>query len=362
MSTDVLELTGPPKLVKSNGESRIMPYVQNDEGLVCFWSDADSNYLERADGGARLAGDKYVRAGFQFGYTSIRGDDAVFLLEWLQDPLPVFVPRTQAASDPDIDELEFTVRVLSDIPFSNRMNDPGRLIIDIELEELDAAAVGASVTGAVRVTTIPGAFNGTLSDFVMPVDLTLVPLCCSLWDSLVQSMGNLRARDALGNEIPFELAGNYDYLNRSGFAFVRVSLDSTDPEFNPFDLVATSNPAQALPPPTALNGAHNVHSNRRSWHFEELPPAVFADSSSSGTDLTPDAGIDQVHGVSGLAASFNPTDIETEKAGGAIAFPAGAFFLEAWVKLHAAADPTGEVYAIASIDKSEAGDQPRHVA
>ena len=72
MAADLLELTGPPKLIKSNGDERIMPYAQNAEGLVAFWTNADSNYVERSDGSVRLAGDRYVRAAFQFGYSSIR--------------------------------------------------------------------------------------------------------------------------------------------------------------------------------------------------------------------------------------------------------------------------------------------------
>jgi N-acetylneuraminic acid mutarotase len=359
MGADLLDLTGPPKLIKSNGDERTMPHVQNEGGLIAFWTDADTNYVEQADGSVRVAGDKYVRAGFQFGYRAIRGDDATFLLEWLQDAEPTFVPRTRASGDSkDIEELQFRVRVLSDIPFSNLIADPTRLTIDVELEELDASAVGASVQGAVRVTTIDGSFNGTLSKFVMPIDLTLVPLCSTLWDSLSETMGNLRSRDTVGNELPFELAGNYNYLNRSGYVFVIIDLESTSPNSNAFDLVATSNPAQVLPPPTASNGAHNVHVDRWAWHLEEESPADFTDSSSSEADLDADADIDQVHGVAGLAASLNPSDSETEKADGSLTFPSSTFFIETWVKLHATADATGEVYAIASIDKSESGANP----
>lgn len=357
MASDILELTGPPKLITSDGIERVMPMAQGD-GVVCFWADADTNYIEQADGSFRVGGDKYVRAGIQFGYQSLRGDDARFLIDWLKDSAPVIVPRTKAPGDPNgVEELSFEVEVISEIPFNGTIADQERLEIEVELLQKDPSAVGASITGSVEVTTVPGEFNGTLVDFVMPVDLALIPLCSTLWDDLTETIGNLRVRDTVGDEMPFEV-GNFDYLNRSGVVYVRLTLDELSNSRNAFNIVATSNIAQALPPPTASNGAHQVHTNRNTWHLEQAPPNLLLDSSVDGANLTPDAGILQVHGVSGLGLDFNEDEFATEEAQGAINFPAAAFVVEVWVKIKQFAAQTGETYAIVSIDKSEAGTSP----
>lgn len=358
MGADLLELTGPPVLTKANGDTRVMPYPQNEDGMLCYWIDADTNYKPNADGSVRLAGSRYVRAGIQFGYRALGLDDATFLIEWLKDPAPIITPRTKQSTDPsDAEELNFEVRVLSDIPFTWPINTE-RLSIDVELEEIAASATSAAAQAIVEGSTIPGSFNGTLPKFVLKVDLTLIPLCSTLWDDLASAFGNLRVRDTVGNEIPFELSGNADFLNRSGYIFLTFDLDELSN--NTFEIVATTNKAQTLPLPTAANGAHNVHVDRRAWHMEETPPADYTDSGSTQTDLTPDSGIDLVHGAVGLAGNFNPDEFTTEEASGPITFPGEYFLVEAWVQLRATA-ATNELYAVISIDKSEAGTEPLFV-
>ena len=154
------QTTGPPRIIDANGIQIDLRYPDFNRWMQASYVN-ESRFSVMASRVTVLNQSLRMRPVFRFGYSSLDIVTAKALISGLRNSdFVTLIPRTRAASDPATAvERSFRCRLLSNVPFSKKLNRP----YTIEMEFISADAVGSGVVvprGTIYAAVISGNAGG----------------------------------------------------------------------------------------------------------------------------------------------------------------------------------------------------------